>query len=105
MSDTLDVKLLGKEYRVACAPAERDSLTAAVAFLVSRLDEISGKTQGTGERLAVMAALNLAHEFLALKGNSSDNSYVPESPLEKESIRRMIDSVEQRIDESLARYE
>jgi len=101
MSETLDVKLLSKEYRVACEPAERESLTAAVAFLADRLDEIATKTKGTGERLAIMAALNLAHEFLALKNISA----VPATPLENESIRRIIKLTEKKIDDSLARYE
>ncbi len=33
MSNTLEVKLLGKDYRVACQPAEREGLLAAVALL------------------------------------------------------------------------
>jgi cell division protein ZapA len=101
MSDTLEIKLLGKEYRVACEPAEREALRAAVAFLDGRLKEIGEKTRGSGERLAVMAALNLAHEFLAAKNTPADVA----AALESESIQRRIDSIEAKLDESLALHE
>ena len=101
MSNTLEVKLLGKEYRVACQPAEREALLAAVAFLDGRLQEIAAKTRGSGERLAVMAALNLAHEFLVAKSTPAELA----AALESESIQRRIDSIEAKLDESLAQHE
>jgi len=59
------VSILGKEYKVACPPEEQSALIAAATFLDGRMREIreSGKVIGS-ERIAVMAALNLAHEFL-----------------------------------------
>jgi len=101
MSHTLEVKLLGKEYRVACAPAERDALLAAVAFLDGRLKETGEKTKGNSERLAVMAALNLAHELLAAKNTPEHMA----AALESESIQRRIDFIEAKLDESLAQHE
>lgn len=101
MSNTLQLKLLGKEYRVACEPAERDALLAAVAFLDGRLKEIGEKTRGNGERLAVMAALNLAHEFLAARSTPADAA----AALESEAIQRRINSIEAKLDESLAQHE
>ena len=101
MSHTLEVKLLGKEYRVACEPAEREALLAAVAFLDGRLKEISEKTRGSSERVAVMAALNLAHEFLAAKSTPAAVA----ATLESESIQRRIDFIEAKLDESLAQHE
>jgi len=59
------VTILGREYRVACLPQERDGLLASAKFLNERMTKISdsGKIIGT-ERVAVMAALNISHEFL-----------------------------------------
>jgi cell division protein ZapA len=59
------VSILDKEYKVACPREEQSALIAAATFLDGRMREIreSGKVIG-GERIAVMAALNLAHEFL-----------------------------------------
>ena len=61
---TLDVSLLGREYKVACKEGEEAALMDAVAFLEGRMREIreSSKTSSP-ERIAVMAALNLAHDF------------------------------------------
>ena len=101
MSQTLEVKLLGKVYRVACEPAEREALLAAVAFLDGRLKEIGEKTLGSSERLAVMAALNLAHELLAAKDTPAHLA----AALESETIQRRIDFIEAKLDESLAQHE
>lgn len=62
---TLDVSLLGRDFKVACKEAERAELTDAVALLDRRMREIreTGKIAGA-ERIAVMAALNLAHDLL-----------------------------------------
>ncbi|MCF8150344.1 MAG: cell division protein ZapA [Burkholderiaceae bacterium] len=101
MSATLEVKLLGKAYRVACGPDEREELMAAVEFLDGRLQEISEKTRGSSERIAIMAAVNLAHEFLAAKNTPADVA----AALESESIQRRIESIEAKLDESLAQHE
>jgi cell division protein ZapA len=56
---------MDKEYVVACPYDERSALLDAAEFLNARMREIrdSGKVVGL-DRIAVMAALNLAHEFL-----------------------------------------
>jgi cell division protein ZapA len=64
----VSVRILEKEYVVACAYDERSALLDAAEFLTLRMREIrdSGKVVGL-DRIAVMAALNLAHEFLKLR--------------------------------------
>lgn len=94
---TLDIKLLGKEYRVSCAPEERESLEAAVRFLSDKMDDIAEKTRSTGERLAVMVALNLAHELLAQAGGSP-----PADAVDGAESRRRIAAIEARLDAVLA---
>jgi cell division protein ZapA len=105
MSKTLEITLLGKEYRVACEPEEREALQAAVALLDSKLKQAGDKTtaaaRGSGERVAVMVALNLAHELLAAKRTPADVA----ATLESESIQRRIDFIEAKLDESLAQHE
>ena len=61
----VSVRILEKEYYIACGPEERTALLDSAEFLNGRMKEIrdSGKIVGL-ERIAVMAALNLAHEFL-----------------------------------------
>jgi cell division protein ZapA len=64
----LSVRILEKEYFVACAPEERTALLDSAELLNTRMKEIrdSGKIVGL-DRIAVMAALNLAHEIIKLR--------------------------------------
>ncbi len=65
MSQPMNVTILDREYAVACEPEEREKLIAAAAYLDGKMREIRGKAKLVGlERIAVMAALNIAHESL-----------------------------------------
>lgn len=104
MSATLDIKIQGRDYRVACAPEEVDSLQAAAELLNARMGEIAKSTKSTGERLAVMTALNLAHELnAALKGSPA--SATAENPIDAAESRRRIEAIEARLDAALAPQE
>lgn len=61
----VSVRILDKEYRVACPPGERDALRSAARYLHDRMQEVrdNGKVIGT-DRIAVMVALNIAHEMI-----------------------------------------
>ena len=64
----LQITLMGRQYRVACAQEEQEGLLKAVEFLNRKMQEVrdNGKVIGQ-ERIAIMAALNIAHEFLTTK--------------------------------------
>ena len=64
----LDVTIMGREFRVACPEEEQKGLLEAVDYLNQKMHEIKdhGKVIGL-ERIAIMAALNIAHEFLSTK--------------------------------------
>lgn len=94
---TIDVELLGRTYRVACKDGEREALMQAVAYLDGKMNEIkaAGKVAG-GERIAVMAALNVAHELLSTKlGGGYDIG----------QIKRRIATLEGALDSALAQQE
>jgi cell division protein ZapA len=57
--------ILGKEYRVVCPSGEEEALLTAARYLSKKMEEVksSGKIIGV-ERVAVMTALNIAHELL-----------------------------------------
>jgi cell division protein ZapA len=61
----LNVKILEKEYQVACPASERAALLDSAELLNKRMREIrdSGKVVGL-DRIAVMAALNMANDML-----------------------------------------
>lgn len=64
--DTVAINILGKQYRIGCEPDQEEALIKAARLLDARMREIrgSGKVIGT-DRIAVMVALNLAHEVLS----------------------------------------
>lgn len=88
------VKILDKEYRVACPPEEQSALLASANFLDSRMQEIrdSGRVIGT-DRIAVMAALNLTHELLQ---NRSQREALSQSLTER--IRLLQERIEQALE-------
>lgn len=74
-NETVFVKILDKEYQVACPREERQALLESAQLLDERMKVIRGTGAVIGlERIAVMAALNLSHELLQAKtlGNPAD---------------------------------
>lgn len=68
MSEPVAVKILDREYLIACSAEERAGLIAAAAHLDVKLRELRNSNRGGGlDRIAVLAALNLSHELLNLK--------------------------------------
>lgn len=66
---SVPVRIMGKEYNVECPPDEHEALVASAEFVSERMNTIRKRGKALGsERIAVMVALNLARELLALKG-------------------------------------
>jgi len=67
------IRILEKEYNVACPAEEKPSLLASAELLNHKMREIrdSGKVVGL-DRVAVMAALNLANELLRAQGQDEE---------------------------------
>ena len=67
-SKTMNVSIMGREFRVTCPDDEREELLQSVSYLDKKMREIrdSGKVVGS-ERIAIMAALNITHELLTTK--------------------------------------
>lgn len=80
MSETVNtviIRVLDKEYQVNCPPEEREALMSSADDLDRRMREIrkSGNVIGL-ERIAVMAALNLAHELNEAEGRAASGAGV-----------------------------
>lgn len=94
MSDqTTNVHIMGKDYLVACPEDERQDLLRSADYLDRKMSEIrdSGKIVGT-DRIAVMAALNIAHELL----NSQNSKSVSQS-----AVANRIRSLQSKIEDAL----
>jgi cell division protein ZapA len=67
-SQPVSIRLLDREYTVGCEPDERDSLLSAAKLLDSKMREVRGGNRMAAlDRVAVLAALNLAHELQLLR--------------------------------------
>jgi cell division protein ZapA len=106
---TLDVSLLGRDFKVACKESERAELADAVALLDRRMREIreGGKIAGA-ERIAVMAALNLAHDLLRERRQARATALAPEPStthhgvVDDPALRRRIEAMHSALDAALS---
>lgn len=68
MSEPVTIKLLDREFLVACEPEERQGLIAAARHLDDKMRELRSASRAPGfDRLAVLAALSITHELLDLR--------------------------------------
>jgi cell division protein ZapA len=69
----VSVRILDKEYFVGCQPDERQDLLDSAELLNKKMREVrdTGKVVGA-DRIAVMAALNMANELLRLRRQDND---------------------------------
>lgn len=97
MADSIQEKvfILGKEFMIACPPEARDALYESARLLDRKMREIkeAGKVIGT-ERIAVMAALNFAHELLELRQRGAGHNGEI-----NERLRAIQDKIETVLDE------
>lgn len=85
----VSVRILEKEYQVACLPEERSELLDSAEFLNGKMRDIRDAGNIVGlDRIAVMAALNLAHELLRRNRSEAVDSEV------SERVRQMRERVE-----------
>lgn len=89
-SEPVSIRLLDREYTVGCEPDERDSLMAAAKLLDSRMREIRGSNRLAAlDRVAVLAALNLAHELHQLRHEDEGRD---------RELARTLDAIHRKLD-------
>ncbi len=91
--ENLSVSILGREYRLACSPDEKDALLKSAQLVDTKMQTIreAGKVMGA-DRIAVMAALQFAHELLNERGADG---------VEVGDLRRRVRDMLQVCDEAL----
>ena len=86
---TVTVHILDKDYQVACEASERENLLKAATELDQRMRDIRTNSSVIGiDRIAIIAALNLADELL--KSNHQKN---PEDELLLAALHKRLDNV------------
>ena len=93
--ERVDVSILGREYSLACRPAEKEALLSAVRLVDQRMLAIKNSAKVSGnERIAVMAAIQIAGELLGMKA--------PDGPLANVALgdfKRKIEDMHTMLDE------
>lgn len=103
MSDSVQekVSILGKDYLIACTPEERDALHASARYLDKKMREVrdNGKILGA-DRIAVMVALNMAHELLNEQAKDSDYTQAINDRLRliQDKIDRVLDEEDRQME-------
>lgn len=94
-SKAVNISILGKEYLISCGENERAELISAADYLDDKMREIrdSGKVVGT-DRIAVMAALNIAHDLLNQSSGSGKGT---------PDVENRIKSIQSKIEDALFR--
>jgi cell division protein ZapA len=96
MSEPVAIHILDREYLVACEPEERASLLHAASLVDGRMRELRNSARSaTIDRIAVLVALNLAHELLGVKNEATQSDGTMSAEL---------DTLKARLEATLAAY-
>jgi cell division protein ZapA len=89
-SEAVSIRVLDREYTVGVEPGERDSLIAAARMLDAKMRDVRGANRMAAvDRVAVLAALNLAHELQQLRDDSGRRD---------REIARALDDMQRKLD-------
>ncbi len=95
-STPVTVNILDRDYLVACEPDEKAGLMAAASLLDGRMRELRTLSRNaSAERVAVMAALTLAHEYLSITSNSR---------VADGSLSESLQSLQRKLDTALSQF-
>lgn len=105
---TLTIRILGRDYPITCPDNEREALLSSAQQLSQRMQSIQkkGKTLGV-DRIAVMAALNIAHESQLLREEVEQlRQQVRQAPAEADDTQpRQQDADDAARDERLSKLQ
>ena len=92
-TQTVTVRILDKDYHIACSISESSNLERAAEYLDTKMREIrrSGKVIGA-ERIAVMAALNITHALHSKQHEALFNSQ------DTEQVQQLLVRVQKSLD-------
>jgi cell division protein ZapA len=105
-SKGVTINVMGREFRVAAPMGEERQLVASVDLLNKKMKEIrdGGKVVGN-ERIAIMAALNIAHDYLQLLVTRNASGAKSGGPVDDDLVRRKMESFEAIIEKAISEQE
>lgn len=96
-NEPVSLRLIDREFLIACPPEERAGLLEAAAFLDRKMRELRAHAKAPGfDRLAVLAAISVTHDYLQLqkRTSSSPNTSMPEPDIAEDlaALRRKLEA-------------
>jgi cell division protein ZapA len=96
----VEVNIAGQPYRFAISPDNEAALLEAVALVDDKMNKLKGAVSAKGvERVAVMAAISIASDLLALRRKQEEDGSIP-----VDAVRARIRELNDRADEALRQY-
>ncbi|WER45257.1 cell division protein ZapA [Cupriavidus sp. WKF15] len=96
----VEVNIAGQPYRFAISPENEAALLEAVALVDTQMNKLRNNASAKGvERVAVMAAITIASDLLALQRKQQADGAIP-----VDAIRARIRELNERADEALRQY-
>lgn len=93
----IKVRLLGREYQFGCSEDERASLLSAADYLDKSMQDIKARNSTmTADKVVLMAAMNISHEFIK---SQNQNSYYSTEILG--SVKKLNDKLEEALSSDL----
>lgn len=95
--NVISVKIADRQYQVKCPPEETQSLQQAAQYLDEQMNKLrQGGSTTSVDRIAVVAALNICHEFMQLQ--QQQTRYI-------DHMNERINKLQEKVQEALATEE
>jgi cell division protein ZapA len=80
-NEPVSLRLIDREFLIACPPEEREGLLEAASFLDRKMRELRAHAKTPGfDRLAVLAAISITHDYLQLQKRANDATHSMAEP-------------------------
>jgi cell division protein ZapA len=101
-NEPVSLRLIDREFLIACPPEERDGLLEAASFLDRKMRELRTHAKTPGfDRLAVLAAISITHEYLQLQKRAGDATHTAAEPGISEGLATLRRKLEAALDAQL----
>ena len=90
---SITITVLGRDYQIACPPEEEEALHRSARYLDQQMEQVRNRSASLAyDKIAVLAALNVTHDFLKLSNEANTS--------ETASLREL-KQLEKKIDNAL----
>jgi len=101
-NEPVSLRLIDREFLIACPPEERDGLLEAASFLDRKMRDLRTHAKTPGfDRLAVLAAISITHEYLQLQKRANHVTHNAAEPNIAEGLAALRRKLEAALDAPL----